>query len=112
MPPLVALQINTDIIQRVTLDVSGSMQSQEVVVASLGEDGYSFQAEVKYDDRIIIGKDLPLSGVPKPLFKAMNGERGRAGLPQCGGYCRHSLYTLTALGVGNERRFGRGHGGV
>ena len=73
---VVALQINTDIIQQVTLDVSGSMQSQEVVVASLGEDGYSFQAEVKYDDRIIIGKDLPLSGVPKPLFKAMNGERG------------------------------------
>jgi len=73
---VVALQINTDIIQRVTLDVSGSMQSQEVVVASLGKDGYSFQAEVKYDDRIIIGKDLPLSGVPKTLYKAMNGERG------------------------------------
>jgi len=42
----------------------------------LGEQDYSFQAEVKYDDRIIIGKDLPIAGVPKPLYKAMNGERG------------------------------------
>ena len=73
---VVALQINTDIIQRVTLDVSGSMQSQEVVVASQGDHVYSFQAEVKYDNRIIIGKELPLAGVPKTLFKAMNGERG------------------------------------
>ncbi len=73
---VVALQINTDIIQRVTLDVSGSMQSQEVVVASLADDVYSFQAEVKYDESIIIGKELPLASVPKPLHKAMNGERG------------------------------------
>ncbi len=73
---VVALQINTDIIQRVTLDVSGSMDSQEVVVASLGQQVYSYQAEVKYNESIIIGKELPLSGVPKPLLKAMSGERG------------------------------------
>ncbi len=73
---VVALQINTDIIQRVTLDVSGSMQSQEVVVASLGEGVYSYQAQVKYDESIIVGQELPLSGVPKPLLKAMSGQRG------------------------------------
>ncbi len=72
---IVALQVDSNIIHDVTLDLGGSKKTREVVVASKHGNYFSYQARVKYDDSIMVGRELPLAELPYPLFKAMSGER-------------------------------------
>lgn len=72
---IVALQIDTDVIQKIALDVSGSMQSREVLIGSRQGDFFSYQAPLKYDASILVGKALPLTQLAMPLRNAMEGVR-------------------------------------
>ena len=75
---VVALQVDSEIIQNITLDVGGSMRSREVVVASRYGDKFSYQAQVRYDKSIKVGHELPISDLPYPLYKAISGIRSIA----------------------------------
>lgn len=73
---VIVLQIDSQIIQRVTLDVSGNLSSREVVVAARQDGYFSYQAKLKYDPEVIIGDLYPEFALPKPLANAMSGLRG------------------------------------
>ena len=75
---IVALQVDYNIIQDVTLDLGGSKESREVVVASKHGNYFSYQTRVKYDPSIEVGRELPIAELPYPLYKAMGGERSTA----------------------------------
>lgn len=75
---IVALQVDYNIIQDVTLDLGGSKESREVVVASKHGSYFSYQTRVKYDASIEVGRELPIAELPFPLYKAMGGERSTA----------------------------------
>ena len=75
---IVALQVDSNIIQDVTLNLGGTKKSREVVVASKHGNYFSYQALVKYDDSIEVGRELPTAELPYPLYKAMGGERSTA----------------------------------
>lgn len=72
---IVVLAIDSQIIQQVTLDVSGSRASREVVVAALQGGYFSYQAELKYDKNILVGAPQPLETLPESLDKAISGSR-------------------------------------
>ena len=69
------LQIDNDIINQVTTDISGSIISREVVVAAREDDFFSFQSPVKYDEHILVGQKLHIDKSPLSLKKAMDGIR-------------------------------------
>lgn len=75
---IVALQVDSNIIHNVTLDLGGSKKTREVVVASKHGNYFSYQTRVKYDASIKVGRELPIAELPYPLYKAMGGERSTA----------------------------------
>jgi PAS domain S-box-containing protein len=75
---IVALQIDTDVIQNIALDVSGSMQSREVVIGSRQGEFFSYQVPLKYDASIQVGAILPMTELAGPLRNAMEGVRRMA----------------------------------
>ncbi len=73
---VIVLQVDSQIIQRVTLDVSGNLSSREVVVAAKQDEYFSYQAKLKYDPDVVIGDLHPVFALPKPLANAISGIRG------------------------------------
>ncbi|ACA88038.1 sensor histidine kinase [Shewanella woodyi] len=73
---VIVLQVDSQIIQRVTLDVSGNLSSREVVVAAKRGSYFSYQAQLKYDSEVKIGGLQPVFKLPKPLSNAISGLRG------------------------------------
>lgn len=72
----IILQISSQIIQRVTLDVSGDLPSREVIVAEKIGEYFSYQAKLKYDSKKAIGDLHSVFELPKQLSKAISGIRG------------------------------------
>ena len=72
---IVVLQVDSQIIQKVTLEVGGSRSSREVVVAARQGDYFSYQVELKYDADAIVGEPQPISALSESLSNAVSGRR-------------------------------------
>lgn len=72
---IVVLQVDSQIIQKVTLEVDGSRSSREVVVVARQGDYFSYQVELKYDADANVGDPQPISALSESLSKALSGHR-------------------------------------
>ncbi|MCK5336578.1 MAG: cache domain-containing protein, partial [Gammaproteobacteria bacterium] len=73
---VVVIQIDTSIVQKISVELGDSIKSREVLIGAKKGKTFSFQSPVKFGPQFEVGKEMALHKKTGPLINAMKGVTG------------------------------------